>query len=83
MLREFNDFKRQTAAKDDEIRTLQTSMGEMQSENEKLKNENESKSACKRTGLLDQYYNDVYGQASDTKSLLDLDKAPLSKKALD
>jgi hypothetical protein len=82
MLREFENFRRQSAAKEDEIHLLQTSMDEMQSENEKLKTENNSKPP-NGTGLLDRYYEDAFGQASDTRSLLDLEQTPLSEKALE
>jgi hypothetical protein len=83
MRKEFDNFKRQNAEKENEIRLLQTSMGEMQSKNEKLKNENESKPASNRTDLLNQYYINVHGQASITRSLLNLDRVPLSEKALE
>lgn len=85
MLKEFETFRRQSAAKEDEVRQLQvSSMGDMHiNENERLKSENESKSESTHTDLFDQYYNDVFAQASDTRNLLDLDSAPPSEKALE
>jgi regulator of replication initiation timing len=57
LLKQFETFQKQTEAKEAEMRTLQTTMGEMQNENERLKAENDvSKSHRSCTNLIDQYY---------------------------
>lgn len=83
ILKQFDNFKKETAAKDDELRTLQTSMGEMQTENERLKSENDSKSNRPSVSLLDRYYSDVFGHASVTRRLLNLENNPPSETALE
>jgi hypothetical protein len=75
-------FKRQLEekekAKEMEVRSLQAAMGDICSENERLKEENESKPS-----LLDRYYKNVLENSSSTRALLDLNAVPPSEIALE
>jgi hypothetical protein len=75
-------FKRQAAEKEKEkeleVRSLQAAMGDMCSENDRLRAENKSKPS-----LLDRYYKNVLENSSSTRVLLDLNSVPPSEIALE
>lgn len=75
---EIEGLKKATADKEDQVRTMQTAMGEVQNENTNLKAELESKPS-----LLDLYYQDVFEKQSNTRMLVDLNRTPPSEKALE
>jgi hypothetical protein len=83
MFKEFMIFKKQAQSKEEEMRLLQTSMGEMNNDNERLKTENESESDKQSRDLLDCYYRDIFAKTSDTRGLIDLDASPPSEKAIE
>jgi hypothetical protein len=76
-------FKKQTESKEENIGLLQTLMGKMTNEYERLKTENDSKSAeqTQSSNLLGHYYSDVFNKSSGTRGLIDLEKEPASEKA--
>jgi hypothetical protein len=76
--------------KNDEMRQLQSAMGELRNENDRLKDENESKPNQRHFDLIDQYYFDVLGTSSRTQSQsnlptenLTLFKLPETRSLLD
>jgi hypothetical protein len=75
-------FKKQAADKEKEkeleARSLQSAMGDMANENERLRQENESKPS-----LLDSYYQNVLEKSSGTRALLDLNKTPPLESAIE
>lgn len=81
-MREVQAIKKLTESKEDEMRKLQTNLGKTQNENERLREENDSKTNTIRPTLIDQYYSDVLDKSSSTRSFLDLNTSPPSEPAL-
>lgn len=73
--KEYEALKLLTTAKEDDMRKLQTTLGEIQNENERLKDENdhlESKSPKRPSGPLQKYYEDLPADSFTARSLIDL-----------
>jgi hypothetical protein len=75
---ELEGLKQATAYKENQVRTMQTAMGEVQAENTNLKAEIESEPS-----LLDLFYRDVFEKQSNNRMLIDLNRTPPSEKAME
>lgn len=71
-------LRQATQDKETQVRTLQSTMGEMQTENTTLKQEIERKPSA-----IDSYYKDVFEKQSNIRPMIDLNRSPLSKIALE
>jgi hypothetical protein len=84
--KEYEALKQLTSTKEDDMRKLQTSMGEMQNEVERLKDENdqlESKSIERPDVPLQKYYKDTPAELFIARSSIDLNVQPPSDKPLE
>jgi hypothetical protein len=75
---ELEELNQATADKENQVRTMQTAMDEVQAENTNLKAEIESEPS-----VLDLFYRDVFEKQSNNKILIDLNRTPPSEKAMD
>jgi hypothetical protein len=78
--KEIETIKKESGEKDkeqgDQVRRLQTAMGDIHAENAHLREKNESKPS-----LLDEYYHDMFEKSSNTCLNLDLNAIPPSELA--
>jgi hypothetical protein len=73
-----DELKKVTEVKETQVQTLQSKMGQMQTEDNSLHNEIGSKPS-----VLDLYYRDVFESHSNTRAIIDFNKTPPSEIALE
>jgi hypothetical protein len=70
-------------SKEQEVRSLQTSMGEMVNQDERLKDQNKSKQPSKMLGPIACFYFDTRDKAPSARDSVDLNKEPPSEKLIE